>query len=295
VIERIEHTQWEYLPGLLDLMEEGLEPDEVATREFIAPQLRGPGPTTGDLDPVKRRRLDQVWTWLRGFRLDGAVPPERVSVWVPIAQVWPAPGGSVEFAYETTAERQLQAEITVCSVAGLGGGSRRTLGTAVRLTGGPAGVAYETRAFLLVRRYVHSDGRTLDRVDVDCSNQMGEFRPRDLAPQTHPLPDGTSSLSRLRGAGYVVNRIERCSARHENTELRVREESLRSWRFQPRLELPMITSSSLTLGVTCQRTRGFETTFVLPGGHDYAFCARGGEVPVVPVCVLLIAEGDSHA
>ena len=283
MIERIEHTQWEYLPGLLDLMEGGLEPDEVATRDFVAPQLRGLGQTTRDLDPVKRRRLEQVWTWLRGFRLDGAVPPERVSVWVPIAQVWPAPGGTVEFAYETTAERQLQAEITVCSVAGLGGGSRRSLSTAVRLTGGSAGVAYETRAFLLVRRYVHSDGRTLDRVDVERSSQVGEFRPRDLAPQTHPLPDGTGSLSRLRQDGNVVSRIERCSDRRGDTDIRVREVSLRSWRFQPGLELPMITSS-LTLGITCQRTQGFETTFVLPGGRDYAFCARRAEMPVAPVC-----------
>jgi len=82
-----EKEQWEYIPGLLQLMEEGVTLEDLATRPFVAPQVRGTGLATPEteLDPAQNRRLARMWDWLRGFRRDATLC-ERAPIWVPIAQ-----------------------------------------------------------------------------------------------------------------------------------------------------------------------------------------------------------------
>jgi hypothetical protein len=277
---------WEYLPGLLELVEQGLEPADLASRNFVAPQVRGTGLAGSDLTAGERSRLDRIWNWLRGFRRDSTLC-EREPIWVPLASIWAAPQGKAELTYTSAAERELRAEITVFSTAGIGGASKRKLSSAVKLAAGPAGAAYETRAFLTVYKYTKaSTNETLHRVDVDCAGEVGEFRSRDLAFDQHPFAKGVPTEARLREDGYIVSRLERCSGRSDSTDVTLKDETVGSWKFDVSLKLPAITAP-FKLGATCQNTKSFETRFTLPGGHDYAFCAERGERPLVPLCVAL--------
>lgn len=278
-------SKWEYVPGLLELMEEGLGPEDLGSRDFVAPQVRGIGFGAKDLSP-ERSQLERIWDWLRGFRR-GSTLCERDPIWVPIAHVWAAPGGRAEFTYGIAAERELRAEITVFPVAGLGGASRRNLTSAVRLDAAESGAAYDTRAYLTVYHYTkQATGESLYRVDVDCAGEFGEFRSYDLDPRNHPFAATAPSQSQLRDGGYVIIRLERCGERTQSTDLTLREETLRIWKFDVSSKIPGI-DLPFKLGATCQHTRAFETKFTLPGGRDYAFCAARGEAPVVPLCIAL--------
>jgi hypothetical protein len=284
-----EANAWEYVPGLLELADEGLEPSDLSGREFVAPQVRSGGAMGGELTPEERTRLERMWDWLRGFRRAETLV-ERLPAWAPIAEVWPAPGGAAEFSYSTAAERELQAELSVVAVGGFGGASRRTLTSAVRLEAGEAGLSYETRVFVTVHRYEQkSTGQALHRIDVDTGGETGEFRPRDLPLAEHPFDGRSPTLDELRSAGRVVVHIERCADRAGDTERRLGDESLRSWQFS--LGLDALPGMPVTLSASCRRTRAFQTTFTLPGGRDYAFCTPIGQAPVVPLCVALAVEG----
>ena len=284
-----EANAWEYVPGLLELADEGLEPSDLSEREFVAPQVRSGGATRGELTPEERTRLERMWDWLRGYRRAETLV-ERQPAWAPIAEIWPAPGGTAEFSYTTAAERELQAELSVVAVGGFGGASRRTLTSAVRLKAAEAGLSYETRVFVTVHRYVQkSTGQVLHRIDVDTGGETGEFRPRDVDRAGHPFDGRALTLDELRAAERVVVHIERCADRKGDTERSLGDESLRSWQFS--VGVDALPGAPVTLGASCRRTRAFETKFTLPGGRDYAFCTPKGQAPVVPLCVALAAEG----
>jgi hypothetical protein len=288
-MEQQEQSRWEYVPGLLDLMEQGIGAQDLAGREFIAPQVRSVSHAAEQLLPAERSRLERIWDWLKGFRRESTLC-ERHPIWVPIAEIWAAPSGSAEFAYKVDSQQESQAEMTVFSLAGFGGGSRRQLTTAVRISASSSGAAYDIRAFLTVHRYANQNtGEEMYSVNVDCTGEFGEYRSHDVEIGEHPLYGSPTDVSQLRDAGYTVSRIERCAGRSGNTEVTLRDETLRSWKFSVSPGLPML-HTSLKLGATCQRTKAFESKFVLPGGHDYAFCAARGEAPIVPLCVPLAAQ-----
>jgi hypothetical protein len=287
--EPISSPTWEYVPGLLELIDEGLEPGDLATREFVAPQVRSSGLAGKDLTPAEVSRLERVWNWLRGFRRDGTLI-EREPIWVPLARVWAAPQGKAEFTYTSAAETERRAEITVFSAAGLGGASKRKLSSAVKLSAAQSGAAYDTRASLTVHKYVKAaTGEVIYRVDVDCNGEVGEFRSRDLPSSEHPFAKAAPTEAELRQQGFVVSRLERCADRSESTDVTLKDETIGSWKFDIASKIPAIPLP-FKLGATCQNTKAFETKFTLPGGHDYAFCAAKGERPLAPMCVTLAAS-----
>jgi hypothetical protein len=268
------------------LVEQGLEPVDLASRDFIAPQVRSTGLAGRDLTPVELSRLERVWNWLRGFRRDATLC-EREPIWVPLAEIWAAPPGKAEFTYTSSHQQELRAEITVFSAAGLGGASKQKLSSAVKLTAGQSGVAYDTRAFLTVYKYTQaSTSEVLHRVDVDCAGEVGEFRSRNLSPNQHPFAKRTPTEAQLRKGGYVVSRLERCADRGESTDVTLKDETIGSWKFEVASSIASIPLP-FKLGATCENTTSFETKFTLPGGHDYAFCTERGERPLVPLCVAL--------
>lgn len=280
---------WQYVPGLLELVDQGVEPDDLASRDFVSPQFRSAGIAGESATPFERSKLERMWNWLRGFRRDATLC-ERMPIWVPVVQVWAAPQSTAEFTYTSATEQELRAEITVFSAAGLGGASKRKLSSTVKLTAGSTGVAYDTRAFISVYRYTNaSTGEVLHRVDVDCAGEAGEFQSRDLVSELHPFAEGAPTEAKLRATDHLVTRLERCSDRSESTDVTIRDEAIASWKFEIASTIPSIVLP-FKLGVTCQNTRSFESKFSLPGGRDYAFCAKRGEQPLVPLCVALAKD-----
>lgn len=288
MVEQREGNPWEYVPGLLELVDAGAGADDLGGQEFVAPQVRSMRTDPASMTPAERSRLERLLDWLRGYRNEGTVV-EREPIWAPVAEVWPARGGTAEFAYETGTEKEGQAELSVFAVGGFGGASRRTLTSAVRLEAEDAGLAYDTRVLMTVHRYVHkSTGQELHRVDIDAGGEAGEFRARDVDLADHPAGAEPQALEALRER-YVVSHVERCAERAGTTERVIRDESLRTWSFNAGTDA--LPTGPIKLTATCQRTRAFEATFVLPGGQDYAFCAPEAQSPVVPLCVTLVPEG----
>lgn len=287
--QSVSSPAWQYIPGLLELVEQGVEPDDLASRKFVSQGVRGPGIAYESATPPDRSKLEALWNWLRGFRRDATLC-ERAPIWAPLVEIWAAPQGKTEFTYTSVAEQELRAEITVFSAAGLGGASKRKLSSAVKLTAGSSGVAYEVRAFISVYRYMRaSTGEVFHRVDIDCAGEVGEFQSRDLAPERYPFIAGAPTEAKLRANDYMPLRLERCAERSESTEVTLRDETIASWKFEVASMIPSI-SLPFKLGVTCQNTNSFEGKFSLPGGRDYAFCARRGERPLVPLCVTLAKD-----
>jgi len=279
-------SAWQSVPGLLQLIEEGAEPRDLAHREFTAAQIRGGGLVSSGMSPSQIGGLERLWLWLCGFRRK-EVLCERLPIWVPIAQLWSAPGGQLTFTYESSTEAEASAEITVCSLVGFGGAGRLKLTSSVTLKTQGKGLAYVTRAHLTIYRYRHCDsGESMDRVDVDCSGDYGEFDSQELSPEAHPFGLGPATLPEIEGRGLVVTRIERRSNSAADTMIKLGRERLRSWKFKLTPNLPLL-EVPLGLAASCQRAQSFSTEFSLPSGQDYAFCVPKGESPVVPVCVAL--------
>ena len=280
-----EKSTWEYVPSVMQLIEEGLEPGDLGGRKFAAPSVRGGGLVSSAPTPTQLSKLDRMWAWLKGFRKDEVVC-ERLPIWVPIAELWPAPGGGLEFSYETSVESGSAAEISVSAVVGFGGGSRLKLASSVELQAKGRALAYMTRAFLTIQRYRNGDGEQMDVVDVDCKGEYAEFDQQERSPDEHPLGTSPLTVEEIRAKGFTVSRVERCAGCDTETAVKVEQESLRHWKFELMPELPLL-KAPVNLAASCERARSFSTKFSLPPGRDYAFCIPSGESPVVPVCVAL--------
>jgi hypothetical protein len=279
-------STWEYVPGIMQLVEDGVEPHNLGGVEFVAPSVRGGGLISPGASPGQIGRLERLWNWLRGFRKEKLLC-ERLPIWMPIAQLWPAPDGQLEFSYQTSVEAEAIAEITLYSVVGFGGGGRLKLASSITLKTQGKGIAYLTRAFLTIHRYRHrSTGEEIDRVDVDCAGDYGEFDRQELAPESRPFGASPASLDEIREQEFIVSRVERCSNSNTETVIKLEQESLRNWKFELSPDLPLL-KLPLSLAASCERARSFTTEFSLPAGRDYAFCASRGESPVAPVCVVL--------
>jgi hypothetical protein len=273
------NAEWQFIPGILQLVEEGIQAEDLANYPYATPRVRGPG------------RLEQVWSWLRGFRSEAALC-ERLPIWVPLVSLWPPPSGDVKFNYERSASTGGGAEITVLSAVGFGGGSQLKLTDAVQVTAQDQGLTYLTRAFLTIIRYRHQEsGETMDRVDVDCSGSYAEFKHQELSPLDYPFYETAPSISQIEQSGYSILRVEYCSRNLSKTAVSFGRESLRSWKAKLGPSIPQL-SLQLTLEITCERAEAFEAEFSLPPGQDYAFCVPKGESPLVPLCVPISEEGD---
>jgi hypothetical protein len=266
--------EWTYEPGLLDYAGEGAGandlPEALLARSSVS---RG--------SPKAQKLLD----WLRGCRLEGVLC-EREPIWVPLVEAWAAPGGSFEFTYESSSELGGSAEVKVFALGGVGGASSRKVSTSVHWQAEAEGRGLDIRAFVTIRRYVLRTGEHLDRVDVDCSGEQGEYRNHQLGMASHPFAGLTPGRADILAAKYAVTHIERCREVAGPTEFTFASATQRSWSFGPDLDIPML-QSALKLQVDLGHAKSFTTTFTLPGGQDYAFCSRIGESPVAPVCVVL--------
>jgi hypothetical protein len=182
--------------------------------------------------------------------------------------------------------------LSVVAIGGFGGASRRALTSAVQLDAEGDGVGYDTLVHVSVHRYVHSvSGKRIHRVDVDTGGDAGEFRARDLALGDHPAGAGPQLLGELRER-YDVVHIERSAGHQGSTERKFGNQSLRSWQVSVGADA-LLPTVPIKLTATCQKARAFETTFALPGGHDYAFCVPQRQSPVVPMCVTLAENVDA--
>jgi len=292
-VEPGEEARWETIPGLLQLVEAGASVDDLAEREFVAPSVRGVGVAGSDLTPKERGQVDRLWDWLKGFRR-AEMLIERMPIWVPIAEGWPVPGGSLEFSYELSTARETSAELTVLGI-GFGGGSRRTLSSSISMTGSDAGVGYYTRAYLTVHRYQNvRNKQELLSADVDGCGEIAEDDSRDLAFDGNPLQSAPLRQNDLAKLGYTALEVKRFAQRRGPSEITAKREVLRKWKFEVGLPVPHI-KDPLKLSATCERAETFDSKFTLPGGRDYALCAKTGELPVIPLCVPLAADGSADA
>ncbi|NAZ75455.1 hypothetical protein GTQ99_08470 [Kineococcus sp. T13] len=270
----VDDSRWAGLPGVFELLERGVGADEAVEAGVFLPQVRG-----GHVDAA---RLQRLWDWLRGFQLQ-SVLCERLPIWVPVVSVWVPEGASAELTYSRGTGRERNAEITVFAVAGFGGASRRELTREIQVEIHP-GLRYETRAYLTVRRYANHFDEQVDRVEVDCSGEVGEFQYVDLPLAQHPFSGGVADLDDLTRAGWALSSIERSANRTDPVTVTHSSTSVRSWKVGLTQEIPGL-SAPIKLGVSAQATDAFQTAYTLPGGRDYAFCAPSGELPIAPVCV----------
>jgi hypothetical protein len=93
MVEQREDNAWEYVPGLLELVEEGAGAEDLGDRQFVGPQVRSLPTDPATMTPAERSRLERLLDWLRGYRREGTFV-ERSPIWVPVAEVWPASGVS---------------------------------------------------------------------------------------------------------------------------------------------------------------------------------------------------------
>jgi hypothetical protein len=147
------------------------------------------------------------------------------------------------------------------------------------------GRALQVRAYVTVRRYSNArTGEHLNRVDIDCAGEHGEYRNVDLPESACPFGGVESDRAGIAGAGYVVTEVQRCREVASTTRIVQKSEQSRRWSFEIGLDIPELPTA-LKFGATCDKASAFEATFELPGGRDYALCAPIGQAPVIPLCV----------
>ena len=100
-------SDWIPEPGLLERIERGEDPAAIK-QEAVLP-VRG----------MATDMLDSLVNWLKGFRRDTLVA-ERERIWVPVAELWPPPGGQARLTYQTAASREGNAQLTVLAEQGFG-------------------------------------------------------------------------------------------------------------------------------------------------------------------------------
>jgi hypothetical protein len=269
-----EPEEWTYELGLFEYLEQG-----AGAEHLPEPLLARSSVSRGS--PKLQRILD----WLRGSRLETVIC-EREPIWVPIVEAWAASGGTFEFTYRASGDRNASAEVRVFALGGLGGSSSRQVSKSISWPPESEGRALYIQSFVTIRRYVLATGEQVDRVDVDCAGETGEYRHVHLPASTYPFAGATPSEADLKAAGYAVPDVQRCRDVIGPTQFTPGSTAQHSWTFGPDLELPLL-QTGLKLQVGLHRAESFTTTFTLPGGRDYAFCTRMGESPVAPICVPL--------
>lgn len=268
-----ENGRWRNDPGILELIEAGAPLEEIG-RQPLPSQATTRG----------ARSLEDLVQWLKGFRADQIICV-RKPIWVPLIKAWPAPGGTFDFSYKRSETEGRSAEVRVVAVGGWGGGSSRSVEKEIRWSDLGGGRSLSIRAFVTVSRYLNRrTGEQLDRVDIDCSDELGEYKYVDLPESDRPFTGLSPSLTDIRKRRYTVTDIQRCNMVRAPAEISITSKEHCQWSFGPELDVSLL-QSSLKLQVSSQRSTSFSTTFSLPGGHDYAFCSPLGEAPVVPVCV----------
>jgi hypothetical protein len=272
-----EPEEWAYEQGLFEFLEQGADAGDLPD-SLIARTAASRGST----------KLQQVLDWLRGSRLEDVLC-ERQPIWVPLVEAWAPPGGTFEFSYRASSDRSAAAEVNVFALGGLGGSSSRQVTREIGWPPQSEGRALYIRSFITIRRYVLTTGEQLDRVDVDCSGETGDYRHVQLPASTHPFAAATPTKGDLTAAGYATSDIQWCHDVDGPTIYTPGTTAVHNWTFGPELGIPAL-QTSLKLHVGVARAESFTTSFTLPGGSDYAFCAPFGESPVAPICVSLRSD-----
>ena len=277
---------WTSLPGLLDLVERQVDPHAIGSGEFVVPaamrsRLRGNGGI-----------LDDAITWLRGYRRDRLLC-ERRPEWMPLAELWPAPGGKATLKYVAAQSHEANAELTIVTERGFGGGSKTTLTRSIEVPTEDVGFQYRVRVYLTIWRYVHAaGGEPFDRIDVDCDGEPFDVDRVDLPPDRFPVGDRTTTLDELRRGGFEQHGFFRASG-SASIGMDTYGESVQAehqWGFELTLPGLDLIQSTLKLAAHTNRSESFEASFQLPRGHDYVFFHRIGEAPIVPLCARLQRE-----
>lgn len=284
--DQLMDNQWEHVPGLLELLEKGVDPVSVSETDSLIISRRRDGNVLS--------YLNHVWKWLRGFRRDQVVYA-RKPIWVPIAELYPPPGGRVIFTHEKKEESESTAELTIAGIVGYGSGCRRSFSTSITQEVVEPGLAFCTQAYLTITRYVHKEDptRTFDRIDVEGSQGHPVDAFRDLPESFWPTKANANAMtySQIAASGYTILRELYCMKVKRETEVTANIEDSHEWRFKFSLDAPLLRQP-LNLGVSSKHSSSFGISFYLPPGSNYALCTRTGESPLAPVCVRLDVEGD---
>jgi hypothetical protein len=276
-------SDWNPEPGLLERIERG-EDVESMRQEAVVP-VRG----------VASDMLESLVGWLKGFRRDSLVA-ERERVWIPVAELWPPPGGAAYLTYHTAASREANAQLTVLAEQGFGSAGTLNISQTVEMdTSGP-GRRFSIGAFFTIWRYVNEkSGDAFDRVDVVTDDATFQFRTEDIPPEQ--FPTGTNPITRadLTSNGYEIQGVyelaDSASGGVDTYGKSVSKEH--SWGVELTIPGLDLLQSTIKLGLKTTRSESFDVSFKLPRGHDYVFFHRIAEDPLVPYCAQLDALGNS--
>ncbi len=270
-------SDWTPEPGLLERIERGEDPAAMK-QEAVLP-VRG----------MATDMLDSLVNWLKGFRRDALVA-ERERIWVPVAELWPPPGGEASLIYRAAASREANAQLTVLAEQGFGSAGSLNLTQTIELdTAGP-GRRFSIGVFFTIWRYVNDkSGEAFDRVDVACDDATFQFRSEDVPPETFPLAGKSITPSTLVANGYQVQGIyELSGSTGDGIDTYSKSTSMEhSWGIDLAVPGLDLLQSSIRLAFKTTRSRSFDVSFELPRGYDYVFFHRVAEDPLVPYCARL--------
>lgn len=278
---------WHYIPGLMQLIEEGVDPKQFVEHEVFLPRAVRGGTKTG-IDQMGY--MDRLVKWLRGYRKDRLIC-ERKPAWIPLAELWPPPEGEAEFTYETSQESEATAELSVFSIAGFGGASKRSITDSITMRAQECGRVYLVRVYLTIYRYVHKDNKSsFDCVDVDCSDASMEVKFEDLTPVSFPFPQRKIKTTDLDPQKFTVRKIIHTSSTKTSSLDTYAPEikTTNSWSCEIKLPDISIIDETIKLGMETSRSQAFKVEFKLPRGNSYVFFSRLGEEPIVPLCANLV-------
>ena len=257
-------SDWTPEPGLLERLERG--EDLTAIKQKTLVPVRG----------VATDMLDSLVNWLKGFRRDTLVA-ERVRVWVPVAELWPPPGGEASLTYQTSASREANAQLTVLAQQGFGNAGSLNLSQTVEMdTAGP-GRRFSIGAFLTIWRYINDkSGEAFDRVDVACDDAKFQFRSEDVPPDAFPLAGDSITREKLVANGYEVQGIyELSGSTGDGIDSYGKATSTEhNWGIELTVPGLDLLQSSLKFALKTTRSESFDVSFRLPRGYDYVFFHR---------------------
>jgi len=272
---------WTSEPGLLDLIEQGASLDDLRRSEFTN--------SLAIRSDLGAGMFDNLVNWLRGYRRDRNLF-ERQPAWMPLAELWPPPGGTANFKYTSSDTVEGAAELSVFA-SKLGSSSKTLLGDAIQTptSGQPHQLC--VRVFLTGWRYVSlSDGQPFDRIDVNCEGALKETDTRPAPTEGFAEASLALSLNELLARGYDrvdgPHRIADLSGNGTSTK-EFEGQSTNEWGCEFGLPALDLIQSNIKLRAKTVRSTAFKATFQLPVGHEYVFVQRKGERPIVPLCYRL--------
>lgn len=272
---------WSNAPGALELLEAGELSEERPEPELL--------PRTGRARALDSRfggdELRRAWRGvldrLRGFRKD-EVLADRVATWVPLVEIHPPAGGSVELTLDESAARSGGVNF---KLFGLGFGTSGVLTVKRSLTfpAAASGKLVQIHALMTATRYANDEtGETLTRVDFAKAGTSVEYQVENLTSI------GEITDADLARSWDVVDRLHLANAADSGVaEYEVERTRDARWKTETGFAAAAL-GFELNAEISCERSELFLLRAELPYGHDYAFFRWPGETPLVPRCARLV-------